>query len=108
MDLVPTQHRKGWSFAFTFAHVLRSPSSTFRNRYLHSKIEDFEDACEANECALLATIVNLGAFSIAHARTHANTMWRKLLYSGFETCFGPSTPKVLRPKHISNPDFAPF
>ena len=21
----------------------------------------------------------------------ANTMWRKLLYSGFETCFGPST-----------------
>ena len=24
-------------------------------------------------------------------RLGANTMWRKLLYSGFETCFGPST-----------------
>ena len=33
----------------------------------------------------------------------ASTTWRKLLYSGFETCF-----KVLGPKHVSNPDFAPF
>ena len=38
----------------------------------------------------------------------ANTMWRKLLHSGFETCFGPSVPKVLGPKHVSNPDFAPL
>ena len=24
-------------------------------------------------------------------RGTSNTMWRKLFYSGFETCFGPST-----------------
>ena len=66
----------------------------------------------------------------------ANTMWRKLLYSGFhtakavtyheptviwlfmighslgrmETCFGPRHLRCRDPisKHISNPDFAPF
>ena len=27
----------------------------------------------------------------SHSCWPANTMWRKLLYSGFETCFGPST-----------------
>ena len=47
---------------------------------------------------LLATCTDTGT---------SNTMWRKLFYSAFETCFGPST-KVLGPKHISNPDFVPF
>ena len=31
-----------------------------------------------------------GADGAGHPRSE-NTMWRKLLYSGFETCFGPST-----------------
>ena len=35
----------------------------------------------------------------------ADTLWRKLLYAGFETCFGPCT-QVLGPKYISNPVFA--
>ena len=28
---------------------------------------------------------------IRHAQLPANAVWRKLLHSGFETCFGPST-----------------
>ena len=46
-----------------------------------------------------------------HQVCTVNTMWRELLYSGFETCFGPSTQgavTVLGPKHISNPDLCHF
>ena len=45
-------------------------------------------------------------------QVQCRAMWRKLLYSGFETCFGPSAqrPRSWDPisKHISNPDLAPF
>ena len=33
---------------------------------------------------------------------HANTMWRKLLYSGFETCFGPSTQGAGTKTHLKS------
>ena len=32
----------------------------------------------------------------------ANTMWRKLLYSGFETCFGPSTQGAGTKTHLKS------
>ena len=32
----------------------------------------------------------------------ANTMWRKLLYSGFETCFGPSTQGAETKTHLKS------
>ena len=34
--------------------------------------------------------------------TPANTMWRKLLYSGFETCFGPSTQGAGTETHLKS------
>ena len=33
---------------------------------------------------------------------NANTMWRKLLYSGFETCFGPSTQGAETKTHLKS------
>ena len=36
----------------------------------------------------------------------ANTMWRKLLYSGFETCFGPSTQGAGTKTHLKSRFFA--
>ena len=32
----------------------------------------------------------------------ANTMWRKLLYSGFETSFGPSTQGAETKRHLKS------
>ena len=54
---------------------------------------DTEEIVTLWDIATLRKLKTLGKVDFdKQVRTGAaNTMWRKLLYSGFETCFGPST-----------------
>ena len=84
------------------AHHALSPMPTHRpERHAVGGAGHAADGARIFQCVAGYAADAAGQPSNAHAGT-SNAMWRKLFYSGFETCFGPSTQGAETKTHLKS------